>query len=49
MMTDQNSAVLEVSVEEKGVTPMPQTLLNDTSTVNVLYEIFNSNTFYIID
>lgn len=33
MMTDQNSAVLEVSVEEKGATLMPQTLLNDASTL----------------
>jgi len=47
-MTDQNSAVLEVSVEEKGATPTPQTLLNDTSTVNIFYEILNQNTFYII-
>ncbi|VVC40070.1 Hypothetical protein CINCED_3A023179 [Cinara cedri] len=33
MMTEQqhNTAVLEVSVEEKGVTPMSPTLLNDTS------------------
>lgn len=35
MMTDQNAAVLEVSVEEKSITPMPQTPLNDTPTVNV--------------
>lgn len=39
MMTDHNSAVLEVSVEEEGVTPMPQTLLNDAPTVNVIYKI----------
>lgn len=34
-MTDRSSAVLQVSVEEKGVTPMPQALLNDAPTVNV--------------
>jgi len=48
MMTDRNSAVLEVSVEEKGVTPMPQTLLNDASTVYIFYTIFNQYTSYTI-
>lgn len=39
MMTDQNTAVLEVSVEENGAAPMPPTLLNDTPTVNVIRRI----------
>lgn len=43
MMTDQNSAVLEVSVEEKGVTPMPPTVLNDAPTVNVIISDISLN------
>lgn len=39
MMTDQNTAVLEVSVEEKGVTSTPHLLQNDAPTVKVIYAI----------
>lgn len=39
MMTDQNTAVLEVSVEGKDVTAMPPTILNDAPTVNVIHTI----------
>jgi len=45
MMTDQSSAVLEVSVEEKGITPMPQILLNDTPTL-VSFPM-NTNDFHL--
>ncbi|XP_025417429.1 sorting nexin-7-like isoform X3 [Sipha flava] len=47
MMTDQSSAVLEVSVEEKGITPMPQILLNDTPTVNLVSFPMNTNDFHL--
>lgn len=45
MMTDHNTAVLEVSVEEKGVSQTPQTLLNDAPTVNLVSFPSNTNDF----
>lgn len=52
MMTDQNTAVLEVSVEEKGVISTPQSLQNDAPTVKVirtkrLYYNKNNNIMFL--
>ncbi|XP_050532436.1 sorting nexin-30-like isoform X2 [Daktulosphaira vitifoliae] len=47
MMEDQNSAVLEVSVEEKGVSSMSPTALNDTPIIN--YPSFTNDSFHKLE